>query len=114
MMRVSRLLFCAIGIYCLAIAAQAQTYPSQPVRVINPHQAGGGLDLMCRTIAERLGERRAAAVVDPSLRVHGVQALRVVDSSIMPTIPSCNTNAASIMLGEKACDLILGRAARRE
>ena len=69
---------------------------------------------MCRTIAERLGERRAAAVVDPSLRVHGVQALRVVDSSIMPTIPSCNTNAASIMLGEKACDLILGRAARRE
>ena len=56
----------------------------------------------------------AAAVVDPSLRVHGVQALRVVDSSIMPTIPSCNTNAASIMLGEKACDLILGRAARGE
>lgn len=48
-----------------------------------------------------------AAVVDPQLRVHGLQALRVVDSSIMPTMPSSNTNAASIAIGEKAADLIL-------
>lgn len=48
----------------------------------------------------------AAAVVDPQLRVRGVQALRVVDSSIMPTMPSSNTNAASIAIGEKAADLI--------
>ena len=47
------------------------------------------------------------AVVDPLLRVRGVAALRVVDSSIMPTIPSSNTSAASIMIGEKAADLIL-------
>lgn len=46
------------------------------------------------------------AVVDPSLRVRGISCLRVVDSSIMPTMPSANTNAASIMIGEKAADLI--------
>jgi len=49
----------------------------------------------------------AMAVVDHLLRVRGVAGLRVVDSSIMPTIPSSNTNAASIMIGEKAADLIL-------
>lgn len=51
------------------------------------------------------------AVVDASLRVHGVSGLRVVDSSVMPTIPSSNTNASSIMVGEKAADLILHPAA---
>ena len=47
------------------------------------------------------------AVVDSNLRVRGVAGLRVVDSSVMPTIPSSNTNAASIMVGEKAADLVL-------
>ena len=47
------------------------------------------------------------AVVDASLRVRGTTGLRVVDSSIMPTMPSSNTNAASIAIGEKASDLIL-------
>ena len=55
----------------------------------------------------------ALAVVDANLRVHGVGGLRVVDSSVMPTIPSSNTNAASIMVGEKAADLLLAdRSAR--
>lgn len=49
----------------------------------------------------------AMAVVDPQLRVKGVQALRVIDSSIMPTMPSSNTNAASIAIGEKGADCIL-------
>lgn len=50
----------------------------------------------------------ALAVVDPQCRVHGIANLRVVDSSIMPTVTNGNINAPTIMIGEKAADMILG------
>jgi choline dehydrogenase len=60
------------------------------------HQVG-----TCRMGIDRL------AVVDPSLRVHGVPGLRVADASVMPAVISGNTNAATIMIGERCADIIL-------
>jgi choline dehydrogenase len=51
--------------------------------------------------------REVDAVVDPKLRVHGIEWLRVADASIMPRVPGGNTNAPSIMIGEKCAAMML-------
>ena len=61
------------------------------------------------TCAMGTGEQ---AVVDPELRVRGVEGLRVADASVMPMVPRGNTNAPTIMVGEKAADLIKGTDTR--
>lgn len=55
----------------------------------------------------RMGPDERGSVVDPSLRVHGMEALRVVDASVFPTVTSANTHAPTLMVAQKAADLIL-------
>jgi choline dehydrogenase len=57
----------------------------------------------------RMSDDGEEAVVDSELRVHGLEALRVVDASVFPLIPGGNTNAPTIMVAERAADLIRGR-----
>jgi choline dehydrogenase len=52
----------------------------------------------------------AAAVVGPRLGVHGIEGLRVADASVMPTVTTGNTNAPSIMIGERAAEFMLADA----
>jgi len=74
--------------------------------VSNYHPAGtcamGGDDSAAKS--------RQPSVVDPMLRVRGVDGLRVVDASVMPALPRGNTNAPVIAIAERAADLIVGRA----
>ena len=55
----------------------------------------------------RMGPDPARSVVDPRLRVHGVEGLRVIDASVFPTIISANTNATTMAIGAKGADIVL-------
>lgn len=72
-------------------------------------EAGQTAYHLCGTCRMGPSEDRAS-VVDDELRVHGLEALRIVDASIAPTIPSANISAAVFMIAEKASDMILGYA----
>jgi choline dehydrogenase len=76
--------------------------------VADIRQRSGSVFHPCGTCA--MGPEPATSVVDPRLRVHGVDGLRVVDASIFPRITAGNINAPTIMVGEKGADLILAAA----
>lgn len=94
----------------LATHIKAEHYPGEAVRTMDDYiryaRTHG------RTSYHHVGTCRMGqgddSVVTPDLRVRGVEGLRVCDSSVMPRIVSSNTNAASIMIGEKASDLVMG------
>jgi choline dehydrogenase len=79
--------------------------------VQDPQQVEAFIRRKAETIYHPVGTckmgRDEMAVVDDTLRVHGIEHLRVVDASIMPTLVGGNTNAPTIMIAEKAADLIL-------
>ena len=112
-------------IECIRVSREILEQPAfKPYRGHEIHPGGdvtdrAGLIAFIRNKAEsiyhpvgtcRMGSDEAS-VVDPELRLRGIEALRVVDASIMPTLIGGNTNAPTIMIAEKAADLIRGRAA---
>jgi choline dehydrogenase len=107
------------------VRATREVFAEAPLRDMVDHEIAPGAEAasdeqLAAFIRENAGHRShpvgtcrmgidAGAVVDAELRVHGIEGLRVADASVMPDIPSGNTNLPTIMIGEKAADLIRGR-----
>ncbi len=87
-----------------------------PSRRLNRAETIDFIRQSCSTFFHTCGTCRmgsdAAAVVDPQLRVHGIDGLRIADASVIPTIPSCNTLAPVLMIAERAADFILSQGQR--
>ena len=97
----------------LELAAQPALQKVRRADFVVPPSASDGdiLDFVERyghTVFHPVGTCAMGSVVDSQLRVLGVDRLRVVDASVMPTVPRGNTNAPTIMVAEKAADLIRG------
>ncbi len=90
--------------------ADLVTEPASPARRLDWAELEAFVRETCSTFYHTCGTCRMGAddgaVVDPELRVRGIAGLRMVDASVMPDIPSCNTQAPVIMIAERAADLI--------
>jgi len=112
------------------VHACREIYATSPQRDLVEHEVIPGPNIrgdaeLANAIRQNAGHRShpvgtcrmghdANAVVDDQLRVHGIEGLRVADASILPEVTSGNTNLPSIMIGEKAADLLLGRRLPRD
>lgn len=90
-----------------------ETFPGPDLRSddeLLAYARGTGLTVYHPIATCRMGTHAANSVIDAQLRVHGLQGLRIADASAMPTLPASNTNAPSIMIGERAAHWALAAA----
>ena len=91
------------------LAKRYRTGTYEPPASLSDDNLGAYTRAKAQTLYHPAGTCAMGSVVDDELRVLGVEGLRVVDASVMPTVPRGNTNAPTIMVAERAADLILGR-----
>ena len=107
------------------IRVARKLYGTQPMAALVDHETLPGKDVtsdealdehirqFAQVTQHPVGTCAIGSVVDPQLRVHGIAGLRVIDASVMPDVPGGNTNAPTIMIGEKAADMLRCRSSPR-